>query len=130
MERSNRLRSAVIQLGAVGLLIILAITCAKTRSRLLYVLLPVAILAFVGYMPVCRHRENLWTYFLVFLCSMPVNLSLVNLWFGNIRMLARISFSAITYLTVLSVEELVMGFIVYRIWRRQYALMLDDEDET
>ena len=130
MERSNGLRSVVMQFGAAGLLIMLAIACARTGSWLLYVLLPVAILAFVGYMPVCRHRENLWTYFLVFLCGMPVNLSLVHLWFGNARVIIRISLSVVTYLTVLSVEELVMGFIAYRIWRKQYVLLFDDEDEA
>ena len=130
MERSNGLRSVVMQFGAAGLLIILAIVCAGTGSRLLYFLLPGAILAFVGYMPVCRHRENLWTYFLVFLCGMPVNFSLINMWFGNTRLIVRICLSVVTYLTVLSVEELVMGFIVYRIWRRQYVMLLDDEDEA
>lgn len=130
MEKSYGFGSAVMQFGAAGSLIMLAVVCAGTGCRLLYVLLPVAILAFVGYMPVCRHRENLWIYFLVFLCGIPVNLSLVHLWFGNAGMIIRLCLSVITYLIMLSLEELVMGFITFRIWRKQYALLFDDEDEA
>lgn len=118
-----------MQIGAFILLIVLANVCSRTGIPLLHFLLPVCILLYVGYMPVCRGRETMWTYFLVFLCSIPVNLFLIGHLFSNYRMVFRICFSIVTYVIALSIEEIIMTFISCRIWRKQYALLFDEENE-
>lgn len=128
MKRNYKMNT-VLQAGALIPLAFLAFACSRTGSLLLCIMLPTAILAFVGFMPVCRHRENIWAYFLVFLCTIPVNLTLVSIWFSNARLIFRVLFSALVCMTLLSVEELVMAYIVRKIWKRQYRLLFDNEDE-
>ena len=129
MKKLYIFKSAGMQIGAFLLLIMLAFICSKTGFSFLWILLPICILAFVGYMPVCRGRETMWTYFLVFLCSIPLNLVFIGHLFNYSSMAFRICFSIVTYLIALSIEEIVMTIISCRIWRKQYALLFDEENE-
>lgn len=85
----------------------------------------------VGKVPICRHRENLWIFLILFGCSIPYNL----FWsyrFGTFLMLLYESYnwteyvlSAFCYGVLLSLEEILVGILARFIWRKQYPLYID-----
>ena len=95
------------------------------------VLLALAVTAHFGALklaPICRHRENLWMFLLVVISTIPLNLYLL-MEYGEMVGISRtygvvsaILQSIIWYEVLLSVEELIMGIITRRIWKKQYKL--------
>ena len=117
MRKHPYLHAAVI-----GGLQCLSILSAVQHLTIGYLLMPVLLLLFVKAMPICRKRENLWMFFLVAVCSVPINLSLIFRYVLIDRTVLRLIIRPTVYFLLLSVEEVLMGYITRTIWVRQYKL--------
>ena len=107
---------------AVSLNIAVPVAAAMMHTIPVYVLLAASLLFFVKVMPFCRKRENLWMFFLVAVCTVPMNVSIIIGFTGTFRFILRLLFCPLAYLVLLSVEEIIMGCTARRLWHRQYRL--------
>ena len=112
----------VLQVMAIGLILCLSIVTSIRNSVIGYIIIPLLLLLFVTIMPVCRKRENLWMFFLVAVCSVPINLSLISRYVFIEGKLMRLILHPIAFFLFLCVEEVIMGYITRTIWKRQYKL--------
>lgn len=131
MRKGNRLSGLAV--------LPIAISIISAHYKLLW-LIPVVIISmfvFVGTMPFCRKRENLWMFVLTAFCSMPVN------WFflTNFEIWKNVLYSGegnsiltliviIEYAMVLTgVEEIILGLVTRFLWRKQYKLYIPVDEE-
>ena len=120
MRREKSIR--LVYPAAACLLMVMPVAAAMRHTILEYVLAAAALLFFVKVMPFCRRRENLWMFFLVAVCSIPMNTSLMIRYIQPYRLVLRLLLRSFLYLLLLSVEEIVMGYITRSLWVRQYRL--------
>ncbi len=77
----------------------------------------------VACFPAAHRRENLWMFFLAFPTMIPINIRLFLI-FGEYLLPSetalRIVSSILAFCVLISVEEIVLGFITRMIWKRQY----------
>lgn len=102
---------------------------ASTRSSIpLYILCILSLLYFIRVIPCCRKRENLWMFFLVFIFSVPVNISIVRtlpirVWYYDIFIVF------LSYMVLLTAEEIILGYITRLIWPMQHKMLYYEEEE-
>lgn len=131
MRKGNRLSGLAV--------LPIAISIISAHYKLLW-LIPVVIISmfvFVGTMPFCRKRENLWMFVLTAFCSIPVNWFLLTnfeIWKnvlysgGENRILTKIVI--VEYMMVLTgVEEIILGLLTRMLWRKQYKLYIPVDEE-
>ena len=109
-------------LVGIVLILLLALFVSYMGNITGYFMLITALLAFVKLVPACRKRENLWMFFLVALCGIPVNVSLIVKYIFITSLPLGLLLNLLIFLAILSVEEIVMGYITRILWRRQYRL--------
>ena len=103
---------------------------AVTTQSVLFVLLSIAaVFIVVAILPLCRRRESIWVFFILFLTVTPINVTLIiemlTSWpFEDSLILTNILRGGLLYLIALSIEELTCGFFARLIWRRQYKVIL------
>lgn len=119
----------VIQLCLMMLPISIAVYAVKSRSVLLALLSVVAVFTMVAILPLCRRRESMWIFFILFLTATPLNVTLIveilTSWlFEDSLILTNILRGGLFYLIALSIEELTCGFFARLIWRKQYKATL------
>lgn len=114
--------------AAIGSLQCLSILSAVQHLIVGYLVMPVLLLLFIRLMPICRKRENLWMFFLVAVCSVPINLSLIFRYVLIGRTVLRLIIRPTAFFLLLSVEEVIMGYITRTIWVRQYKLPYYDQE--
>lgn len=85
----------------------------------------VAVLSFT------HKRENLWLFILCGICSIPINIFLVNEFlpwkkyiFHSYHGLSNILLMVGLTLICTSIEEILVAFVGRIIWKKQYDLML------
>lgn len=84
----------------------------------------------VAFSGTIRKFENLYMFILVFLTSIPINIKAViqiltlDLWIGELLFLNILRFFVL-YSLLLTVEELMFGYITRRIWKNQRKLIID-----
>ncbi|MBE6995354.1 MAG: hypothetical protein E7429_01275 [Ruminococcaceae bacterium] len=110
----------------------LSLYAANTRCAAYGVLSIAAVLAAVAILPLCRRRESIWMFFLLFLTATPLNIVIIkkilSTWlFEDFSLLTNIFQGALLYLIAISIEELACGFFARLIWRRQYKPLLARE---
>lgn len=118
-----------IQLCLVMLPVGIALYAVTTQSVLFALLSVVAVFVIVGILPLCRRRESIWVFFILFLAATPLNVTIIieilTSWlFEDSLILTNILRGGLFYLIALSIEELTCGFFARLIWRRQYKAIL------
>jgi len=116
--------------------LVLAITSAHYKSLWLIPATVLLMFIMVAVLPFARKRESLWLFLLCAVCSIPINLFLLNeypLWreyifCGEKGILNILSLFEMTLICT-SVEEVVIALVGRKIWKRQYALMLPELEE-
>ena len=114
--------------AAAILIIVAPFTAVAWHTVLGYVLVMAALLFFVKVTPFCRKRENLYMFFLVAICSVPLNISLIFRYIRIGRLLWGLLSRSLAYLLLLSIEEIVMGYITRRLWTCQYRLPYSEQN--
>lgn len=87
-----------------------------------YVLMAAALLLFVKVSPPCRKRENMWMFFLVGICFIPINIILILRYITVKGLIWRLMFRSAAYFLLFSMEEIIMGYITRRLWILQRRL--------
>lgn len=98
-------------------------------STLFAILSVVAVFAVVAILPVCRQRESIWIFFLLFLTATPLNVDAIvdhlsARIYDDLFLLTKILRGELFYLIAISMEELICGFLARLIWRRQLKTLL------
>lgn len=107
----------------------ISLYAVRTGSVLFALLSVIAVFAVVVILPLCRRRESIWIFFLLFLTVTPLNIAaIVNVLsariFDDLFLLTKILRGVLLYIIALSLEELVCGFLARLIWRRQLKVLL------
>lgn len=96
----------------------------------------ILIFVLVGIFPFCRRRENLWLFILCAICLPPINVFVLReyQWWRELLGVDARGFLYYLYLTEITlicvgVEQVIVGVIGRRIWKRQYALDLPEIDD-
>ncbi len=118
-----------IQLCLMMLPVGVALYAVTTQSVLFALLSIAAVFIVVAILPLCRRRESIWVFFILFLTVTPINVTLIieilTSWlFEDSLILTNILRGGLLYLIALSIEELTCGFFARLIWRRQYKVIL------
>ncbi len=126
--RIKAVNSLFLYISAAILMPMAVILATTHRSVVYYLLFAVSLLCFVKIVPFARSRENLWMFFLVFVFSIPVNVSIVRtlpigvLFYDVFRV-------CLVYVVLITVEEIVMGYITRVLWPRQHKMLYYEEKE-
>ena len=107
----------------------IALYAATTKSVLFAFLSIAAVFIVVAILPLCRRRESIWVFFILFLTATPLNVTIIieilTSWlFEDSLILTNILRGGLFYLIALSIEELACGFFARLIWRKQYKAIL------
>ena len=118
-----------IQLCLMMLPVGIALYAATTKSVLFALLSIVAVFIVVAILPLCRRRESMWIFFILFLTATPLNVTMIfeilTSWlFEDSLILTNILRGGLFFLISLSIEELACGFFARLIWRKQYKATL------
>lgn len=109
---------------------VLAMVATVKRSAIILLLVVFSIFITVGRLPFSKKHENLWVFLLASISGMPINLHLVvgavnaGLLASDMRILAVVR-ATVLYMVLFSIEQLVLGYIARRIWRKQYSIKVD-----
>ena len=110
---------------AFALLPLALSTAGALRDSPLLMALTVPLLfVMVGVLPFCRKRENLYMFVYASVALIPVNIRLSALpsdVLSDGKLLLVIERIIICFM-LMAAEEIVLGLIARRIWRRQYKL--------
>lgn len=115
---------------------LLAVTSAHYKSIWLVFATVILMFIMVAMLPFTHKRENLWLFILCAICSIPINLFLLNeypvwkeyLFSGKSGLLNTLSLIEMTLICT-GVEEVIVALVGRKIWKRQYALMLPELEE-
>ena len=107
----------------------IALYAATTKLVLFAFLSIAAVFIVVAILPLCRRRESIWVFFILFLTATPLNVTIIieilTSWmFEDSLLLTNILRGGLFYLIALSIEELACGFFARLIWRKQYKAIL------
>ena len=99
------------------------------RSLPMALLSVAAIFTIVAILPICRQRESIWVFFILFMTVTPINITVIikvlSSWlFDGSLLITNILRGGLFYLISLSIEELACGFVARLIWRRQCKAIL------
>lgn len=109
--------------------VIVSVYAVRAGSPLFALLSVIAVFAVVATIPLCRGRESIWVFFLLFLTVTPLNIAaIVQIlsapFFDDLFLLTKILRGCLFYFIAFSLEELVCGFAARLIWRRQLKVLL------
>lgn len=114
----------------------LAVSSAHFRSLWLVLATVILMFALVAVLPFTHKRESLWLFVLWAVCSIPVNLFLLReypQWESFVISSENVFVHVLSTIEMLlvctGVEEIFIGLVGRRIWRRQYVLMLPEIEE-
>ena len=126
----RRTLSVWVYVTMVGLLIAVSIMAAAVHSFLGYGLMAATLLIFVRIIPCSRKHENIWMFFLVTVCTIPMNITLIHRYTQIFEMawIWRLLIQLIVYLILFSAEELIMGVITRSLWTQQYELSCNQRE--
>lgn len=92
-------------------------------------------LIFVSIVPYCKKRESLWMFILVAFTCVPINIfiaeDILGMW--SVFLVKEIFYYLCLVELVLilaSIEELVMGFLVRFLYKKQYNLYIEEVGEV
>lgn len=104
----------------------LSLAGALLRSWPLFALAALTVFVLTGFLPMCAERESVWIFLAVLPASVPANIFLVRrlaafrLFAGFADgMLERVLWSTLAFLTLISIEELVLLLMSRVIWPNQ-----------
>lgn len=110
---------------------LLAIISAYYKSIWLMAATVITMFIMVAVLPFTHKRENLWLFILCGICSIPINIFLVNdflPWkkyiFHSYHGLSNILLMVGLTLICTSIEEILVALVGRIIWKKQYDLML------
>ena len=110
---------------------LLAIISAYYKSIWLMVATVITMFIMVAVLPFTHKRENLWLFILCGICSIPINIFLVNEFlpwkkyiFHSYHGLSNILLMVGLTLICTSIEEILVALVGRIIWKKQYDLML------
>ena len=110
---------------------LLAIISAYDKSIWLMAATVITMFIMVAVLPFTHKRENLWLFILCGICSIPINIFLVNdflPWkkyiFHSYHGLSNILLMVGLTLICTSIEEILVALVGRIIWKKQYDLML------
>ena len=110
---------------------LLAIISAYYKSIWLMAATVITMFIMVAVLPFTHKRENLWLFILCGICSIPINIFLVNEFlpwkkyiFHSYHGLSNILLMVGLTLICTSIEEILVAFVGRIIWKEQYDLML------
>ena len=107
--------------------IALSLATVIGRSYLLFALLILVHFLVIKKIPAFKGRENVWTFIIVAMSYIPLNIYLLYLMHGwgllfNSFLILGIFRCVLYYTILLSMEEVVMGVITRFLWRKQYKI--------
>ena len=113
-----------------------AVTSAHFKSIWLVFATAILIFIMVAILPFAHKRENLWLFIFCAVCSIPINVFLLNeypqwrylMFNGESGVLNIFSMIEMT-LIYTSVEEVVIALVGRKIWKKQYVLALPETEE-
>lgn len=115
---------------------LLALTSAYFKSIWLVPATVILMFIMVAILPFAHKRENLWLFILCAVCSIPINIFLLNeypqwryLLFSGERGVLNILSTTEMTLICTSVEEVVIALVGRKIWKKQYVLALPEIEE-
>ena len=108
----------------------LSLGFAFSRMYTFLALACLSIFVVVGISPTCRKSQSLWIFVLVAVDGIPANIFLIYNFvylgiMGDFNFLFKMLGCVATFCIMLSIEEIVLGFIARLIWPKQYKLSLD-----
>ena len=110
---------------------LLAVIAAYYKSVWLVVVTVITMFIMVAVLSFTHKRENLWLFILCGICSIPINIFLVNEFlpwkkyiFHSYHGLSNILLMVGLTLICTSIEEILVAFVGRIIWKKQYDLML------
>lgn len=110
---------------------LLAIISAYYKSVWLMAATVITMFIMVAVLPFTHKRESLWLFILCGICSIPINIFLVNEFlpwkkyiFHSYHGLSNILLMVGLTLICTSIEEILVAFVGRIIWKKQYDLML------
>lgn len=117
--------------------LVFSISAACLKSVWIVGLTIVSILVLVATQPYAHKRENMWIFLFVGVCSVPINIYLLEIWCMQIvevivgREVSYYLGYIILILVLGSFEQIVMGILGKIIWKEQYDLsgLLKEEKE-
>lgn len=100
-------------------------------TNLHFLILSIFIMFFVvAILPNSKKHANLYMFALVSITSIPVNIQIIiqidtlDFWIDEWLVLSIIR-SFVFYMMLLSIEQLVFGFITRKIWKQQEKMIID-----
>lgn len=110
---------------------LLAVIAAYYKSVWLVAVTVITMFIMVAVLSFTHKRENLWLFILCGICSIPINIFLVNdflPWkkyiFHSYHGLSNILLMVGLILICTSIEEILVALVGRIIWKKQYDLML------
>lgn len=110
---------------------LLAVIAAYYKSVWLVAVTVITMFIMVAVLSFTHKRENLWLFILCGICSIPINIFLVNEFlpwkkyiFHSYHGLSNILLMVGLTLICRSIEEILVAFVGRIIWKKQYDLML------
>lgn len=116
-------------LWTIGIPVGLSLALIIKHSAVLFTLFILAHFIILCVTPSFRHRESLWMFVIVAFSSVPLNIWLlvcsINCGlFAHSVLVLNIMKCILYYITLLSVEEIIMCAVAGCIWRKQYKSVL------
>ena len=110
---------------------LLAVIAAYYKSVWLVAVTVITMFIMVAVLSFTHKRENLWLFILCGICSIPINIFLVNEFlpwkkyiFHSYHGLSNILLMVGLTLICTSIEEILVALVGRIIWKKQYDLML------
>lgn len=107
----------------------LAVTAVGCRSVVVGCLAVAAVFCVVAMAPVCRDRESVWIFVILFLTVLPMDLPLVaavleTAFFRDAMGITNLFRGGIMLVVLISIQEIACGILARVIWRRQKKALL------
>ena len=114
--------------------IMLSLLAAREKSLWLALATFFLDFIFISIVPYCKKRENVWMFILVAFTSVPINIFIAKDFlalFSIFRVKGIYYYLTLTELVLVlsSIEELVAGFFVRFLYRKQDDIFEDEDEE-
>lgn len=117
----------IINISILLIPMLFAYLYSKTWSIVFLIITIVGLFAVIGFLPVCRRRENMWMFFASAIVMLPINIKLIKIIVTNINklleidfVLFQVTFSVLLFFVLISAEEVVFGVLTRIILKNQY----------
>ncbi len=107
---------------------VLSLIAALKTSLLFLGLTVVSLFVAIWILPYVKRRENIWMFVLSAACFIPVNIQVVILvmtsfFFKDEPIVLSVLQGLLYYFILFSFEEILLGLITQRIWKRQHKIV-------